>query len=408
MTEPSIVVDRLRLLGVQGANKVMAGELSRLAGRALTGAPLERFRAAAPQKLGPGALAYPFDAEVARLAVSYHRTSARVLWDLYESSATRLEPLYAELVEAVARDARPWAFNGAKISVHAFAPRSVAAGERQVVGTVKNALIDGAARRGVRLDVSPEAADIELHARSHVAPDGTPRLTVSIDLAGRPMHQRGYRTEAGEAPLREDLAALLVMLSRYDARREALVDPMAGSGTIVIEAACMARARPVWQSGRTPKAERLPALGAEFTRKTSPLFSDTKPVLFASEVDEETFRTLQRAVRTAGVEPDVTAKRADFRSIDPRLVRAEIQKHGLEGGVVLSNPPWGERLARGDGELRRLYRDLGAWCHELGSSFRFGFIVSNPEFPACFGGRPRVEKPLSSGPLRATFYLYEP
>jgi 23S rRNA G2445 N2-methylase RlmL len=406
MTLQPNIVDRLRLLGVQGASKVMTGELSRLAGRALDGEPLARFRATAPVKLGSGSLAYPFDPTLARIAVNYHRTSARVLWDLYETTASRLEPLYAELVQAVAADTRGWAWNGARISVHAFAPRSVEAGERQVVGTVKNALVDGAARRGVRLDVSPEEPDIELHARSHLDADGTPRLTVSIDLAGRPMHQRGYRTQAGEAPLREDLAALVVMLARYDARHEALIDPMAGSGTIVIEAACMARARPIWQSGRRPTAENLPALRASFEPKTTPLFADTNPVLFASEVDEPTFGTLMRAVRTAGVEPDVVATHSDFRSIDPRAVRSEIQERGLEGALVLSNPPWGERIGRREVALFKLYRDLGEWCRELGH-VRAGFIVANPEFRDHFGGRPRIEKPLSSGPLRAMFYLYE-
>ncbi len=406
MIRESNTVNRLRLIGVQGAGKVMAGELSRLVGRALDGDPLARFRSVTPVKLGSGSLGYPFDPEVARVAVSYHRTSARVLWDLYESKASRLEPLYAELVEAVASDTRGWAWNGAKISVHAFAPRSVEAGERQVVGTVKNALIDGAARRGVRLEVSPDEADIELHARSHLDADGTPKLTVSVDLAGRPMHQRGYRTQAGEAPLREDLAALLVMLARYDARHEALIDPMAGSGTIVIEAACMARARPLWQSGRRPSAENLPALRAAFEHKPTPLFADTTPTLFASEIDEPTFGTLMRAARTAGVEPDLVATHSDFRSIDPHVVRAEIQERGLQSALVLSNPPWGERLGRREVALFKLYRDLGAWCRELGH-VRAGFIVANPEFKEHFGGRPRVEKPLSSGPLRAMFYLYE-
>lgn len=406
MSTHTKVVDRLRLIGVQGASKVMSGELSRLTTRALEGEALARFRAELPVKLGSGSLAYRFDPEVARIAVTYHRTSARVLWDLYESAQTRLEPLYEDLVQAIAGDTRGWAFDGARISVQAFAPRSVEAGERQVVGTVKNALVEGAARRGLRLVVDPERPDIEFHVRSHLDRDEIGTLTVSVDLAGRPMHQRGYRTQAGEAPLREDLAALLVMLARHDARQEALVDPMAGSGTIAVEAACMARARPVWQSGRRPAAEKLPALRACFEQKAQPLFGDTEPVVFAREIDQLTFETMERAVRTAGVEPEVVTSLGDFRDVDPRAVRAEIQARGLSRGLVLSNPPWGERLGRHEVALFRLYRDLGDWCRALGG-FRAGFIVANPEFSAHFGGRPRIEKPLSAGPLRAMFYLYE-
>src|SRR5690606_29961367 len=311
-------VDRLRLLGVQGSSKVMAGELSRLAGRALEGDALARFRAATPAKLGAGGLAYPFDAELATIALLYHRTSARVLWDLYESDATRLEPLYENLVEAVAADDRPWLWDGARISVLAFAPRSVAAGERQVVGTVKNAIVDGAARRGWTLTVSPDRPDLTIHARSHVDPKGTPQLTISVDLAGRPKHERGYRTRAGQAPLREDVAAYLVMLTRHDARREALIDPCAGSGTLAVEAASMARARVAWYSGRRVAAERLPALASHFQAPRRPLFGDTRPLVYANELDPEVCRLLERSVETAGVGPDVRISCGDFREIDPR------------------------------------------------------------------------------------------
>lgn len=398
-------VDRLRLLGVQGSSKVMAGELSRLAGRALEGDALARFRAATPAKLGAGGLAYPFDAELATIALLYHRTSARVLWDLYESDATRLEPLYENLVEAVAADDRPWLWDGARISVLTFAPRSVAAGERQVVGTVKNAIVDGAARRGWTLTVSPDRPDLTIHARSHVDPKGTPQLTISVDLAGRPKHERGYRTRAGQAPLREDVAAYLVMLTRHDARREALIDPCAGSGTLAVEAASMARARVAWYSGRRVAAERLPALASHFQAPRRPLFGDTRPLVYANELDPEVCRLLERSVETAGVGPDVRISCGDFREIDPRELRRQVEAAGLSGGVVLCNPPWGERMG-GDRSVAQLYRDLSRWCREL-PGWRAGFLVAHPEFARWFGARPRSTRPVMSGPLRATFYTFD-
>lgn len=383
----------------------MAGELSRLAGRALEGDALLRFRAVSPRKLGAGGLAYPFDAELATIALLYHRTSARVLWDLFETDATRLEPLYDVLVEAVAEDERGWLWDGARISVLAFAPRSVAAGERQVVGTVKNAIVDGAARRGLRLTVDPERPDVTLHARSHVDEKGTPQLTVSLDLAGRPKHQRGYRTRAGEAPLREDVAAYLVMLTRHDARSEALVDPCAGSGTLAIEAASLARARIAWSSGRRVAAEKLPAFAGHFEPPRRPLFADTRPLIVANERDPQVFSFLERSVATAGVGPDVRAMCGDFRDLDPRAIRAEAEARGLARGVVLCNPPWGERMGVSR-ELVRLYKDLGAWCREL-PGWRAGFLAAHPEFARHFGARPRSTRPVMSGPLRATFYLFD-
>lgn len=384
----------------------MAGELSRLAGRALEGDALARFRTMAPLKLGAGGLAYPFDPEVAAIALAYHRTSARVLWDLYETDVQRLEPLYESLRDAVTDDDRDWLWSGARLSVLAFAPRSIEAGERQVVGTVKNAVLEGAAQRGLDLQVDPEHAEITLHARSHVDSKGTPQLTISLDLAGRPKHQRGYRTRAGEAPLREDVAAFLVMLTRYDARREALIDPCAGSGTLVVEAASMARARVAWYSGRRVAAERLPAWRERSRLPQRPLFADTRPLVFANERDPRVFEALRRSLETAGVGPDVQASCGDFRNLDPRKLRQEVADAGMTAGVVLCNPPWGERMGASQQELLRLYRDLGQWCREL-PGWRAGFLVAHPDFPRCFGGRPRSTRPVMSGPLRATFYQYD-
>src|SRR5213078_347605 len=199
----------------------MAAEVTRVAQRALGARP------PAPRKEGLGQLIYPFDGALAWAAVTYLRTPTRVLWDVYRSRQTRLEPLYDELVADIAGDARPLIRDRDGISVEARRVEVVAAGERQVVGTVKNALIDAAARRGVRLHVDPERPATRWVARGDAS-----GLVVSIDLGGGSLSQRGWRRDAGEAPLREHLAAVLLMLGRFDPRRDALVDPMCGSGTI--------------------------------------------------------------------------------------------------------------------------------------------------------------------------------
>src|SRR5690606_5836988 len=187
--------------------------------------------------------------------------------------------------EAVAGDERGLLSDGVSFSVLAFHPDSVQAGERQVVGVVKNALIDGAAKRGLRLMVDAERPDLIFHVRSVRDAGRGGSLVVSLDLAGRPMHERGYRTHAGPAPLREDLAANLVMLSRFDGRTECLIDPLAGSGTLVVEAALMAAGKPVWMSGRSPKAQSVPLLSEAFRDLGKPLFADSRPRMYAAEVD---------------------------------------------------------------------------------------------------------------------------
>lgn len=92
--------------------------------------------------------AYAWSPELAQVLVHYHRSSARILHDLYASRAARLEPLYDDLLAAVKSDARPWLATVQSISVEARNCQAFAAGDRQIVGTVKNALIDGARAQG--------------------------------------------------------------------------------------------------------------------------------------------------------------------------------------------------------------------------------------------------------------------
>ena len=407
-------VDRLHLLGLGGSNKVMAGELSRLARRAFSQERSRELLGRPPQKSGPGGLLYPFAPDLAALAVLYHRTSARCLWDLHCSSATRLEPLFEDLCSSIAEDGRSWMKDGMSFSVLAFNAESIEAGERQVVGVVKNALIEGAQKRGVSLRLDADRPDFTFHARSCLDRDGKPQLVVSMDLAGGPMHRRGYRTMAGEAPLREDLAANLVMLSRYDARSEVFIDPLAGSGTLAIEAALMASGRAVWMSGRRPDAYRLPEMEDHMNGLGKPLFADASPSIFAAELDPEVYSAMDRNLSTAGTSPQTTTFGGDFREWDlaPQLQGKK--------GLILSNPPYGARLGSNIRELRSLYRDLGDWCRQF-RGFRAGFIIGEPEadrekregpsivwlFQENFGGEARVKKPIRNGPLHAQFLLYD-
>jgi len=384
----------LRLLGAFGTNKVMAGELSRLVRRAF-----DDVRLPEPRKADVGALVYPFDPRVARLAAVYHRTSARVLWDVIETRAPRLSPLFDDVVSlALPRIAR-WLWPDAKISVYALNVKSFAAGERQIVGTVKNALIEAASRKGFEVTVDGEKPDVVFSVRGD-----DDLVRVSIDLAGRPMNQRGYRRDAGLAPLREDLAAVLLMLARYDARQDVLIDPMAGSGTIAIEAACMAKALPVFVPPRRPLVMDMPEFRDLAPAGGEGLFADTNPVILASDVDPGLASVVREGAEAAGVAASIRVETSDFRDLSVRQVRTLSGADMLERGLIISNPPYGERM-RPD-ELHELYADLGRFCANF-PGFRAAFLVANPDFEAAFGGRPRIKKPLSNGPLRGHFYLYE-
>ncbi len=393
----SLAVNRLRLIGVGGANKVMAGELSRLVRRAF-----DDIRVPVPGKEGPGAVSYPFDPRMALLAARHHRTSARVLWELYRCPAERLEPLFAQLRQAIVDDSRSWYWDGASISVAAYSVRDFAAGERQVVGTVKNAVLEAAAARGATLTVDPQNPDLPVDVRLVGS-----EVSVALDLAGMPMHRRGYRHQSGIAPLREDLAAMIVMLARHDSRTEVLVDPMAGSGTIGIEAVGLGQGRGVWCSGRRPRLETWPEFVALAKVKSKAIFGDTSPFVIANEGDPESAEVMRRNVETAGCSPHISIRQGDFRDLGWSSVAAACDERGLSSarGLILANPPYGHRL-EDESKVEALYRDLSEWCAGF-SGWRAGFVVAHPRFEALMRGRPRITKPIRNGPLDAMFYLYD-
>jgi len=388
-----MILDQLRLVGSAQTNKVMIAETIRVSTRALGKRPPD------PKKEGTGSLVYPFDPALAAAAVVYLRTPTRVVWDLFRVSASRLEPLFAELVDDITRDTRAWAPKRAAISVEARRVGDFAAGERQIVGTVKNALIEGAAARGIELRVDPDRPDLLFVARL----DDAGALVVSLDLGGGSLSQRGWRIDGGVAPLREHLAAVLLMLARFDPRVDVLVDPMCGSGTIPIEAALMARGAP------RVITSPAPALDAVWPEPKA-LFADAAPVLVGNDLDLDALVHARKNSARAGTET-IVWRRGDFRGLTPGELHAIAEEKGRAAGkgLVLSNPPYGERLDTVD--LRLLYGELADWVRGLGAGWRAGFIVDNPDFEPtferAFRSRARIKKPLANGPLRSYFYLYE-
>ena len=392
-----MIIDELRIIGSTQTNVVMAAEVTRVAQRALG------IRPAAPRKEGLGQLVYPFDRDLAWSAVTYLRTPTRVLWDVYRSRAARLEPLYDELVADVRADSRSLFRDGDGLSLEARHVEAFAAGERQIVGTVKNALIDAAGRRGLRLHVDPAHPALRWGARL----DDRGELVVSIDLGGGSLSQRGWRREAGEAPLREHLAAVLLMLCRFDPRTDILVDPMCGSGTIPIEAIHAARATP----RPTPA---LAVLGITPSRSpdrpAGPLFPGSAPLVIGCDIDLDVLAAARDNGRAAGVAELVTWQRADVTGLSPELI-AEIARergHARPGaGLLLTNPPYGERLDQAD--LEELYIALAETCRRF-RGWRAGFLVGNPLLEQVFRrvfGQPRIKKPLANANLRAYFYGYD-
>lgn len=364
-----------------------------------------------PRREGEATLLYPFDARLAWVAACHHRTSSRISWDLFSSPAVRLEPLFEELLPALRSDERLPARKVLRFSVDLGAAHDFEASPLQLRGVVKNALTEALASRGVRAEVDAEAPDVVFVARRAGTPDHR-RTVVSIDIGLGARHRRGARVTSGPAPLRETLAAQLVMLSRWDARSEPLVDPMAGGGTIPIEAAGLAVGAAIRRPAALPF--RHLAAFAGMPTEAPDLFPGTVPRILALDVDEERIPTMVGNLRAAGLtgrssEASIVIGQKDVRALSPDYV-AQMLPHaaGMKPGVFCFNPPYGVRIGgeRGEDRLLDLYAAIGRALSRF-PGWRAACFVANPRFVEAFGRAPTMTKPATNAELPGAFLTYD-
>jgi 23S rRNA G2445 N2-methylase RlmL len=397
--------DELRLTGSGGANRVMEAELKRLVMRS----PFE-VRVPKPRREGEATLLYPFDARLAWVAACHHRTSSRISWDLFSSTAVRLEPLFAELLPALQSDNRLPAAKMLRFSVDLGAAHDFEASPLQLRGVVKNALVEALASRGVTAEVDADSPQVVFVVRRAGTPESR-RTVVGIDIGLGARHRRGSRVAAGPAPLRETLAAQLIMLSRWDARSEPLVDPMAGGGTIPIEAAGLA----VGAAIRRPEDLPFRHLAAfrGLPAETPDLFPGTVPRILALDVDEEMIPAMVGNLRAAGL-ADSSSRRSivigqkDVRSLTPDYIARMLRTSDMSPGVFCFNPPYGVRIGgeQGEDRLLNLYAAIGRVLARF-RGWRAACFVANPRFVEVFGHTPTMTKPATNADLSGAFLTYD-
>lgn len=365
--------------------------MKRLAPRALG-----RVQLAKPIREDEQTLVYPFDVDLAWFAVRYLRTPSRVLWDVGRTESERLEPLYDEIRGWFVKKLPRWMVNNQTLSVTVKNAIHFEAGPLQVRGTIKNALVDAAKAHKVSVTVDPEKADVEILVRGI----DDHRLVISVDLGGQSLHARGYRTDGGAAPLKETIAAQMVLLSRWDARKEILVDPMCGAGTIAIEADAMARGAPLWVGNRTPAATWLPTF-SECPREANDLFEGTQAKVYANDKDDEAYMATRKNAKRAGAQ--ITAHVGEFERLTRERIAASVGADASMPMLILTNPPYGERLE----QEPDLYVRLERWWRSLGEGVRFGMLTDDGDLKSLFGRMPKLEKPLHNGPLKTRLLVYD-
>jgi 23S rRNA (guanine2445-N2)-methyltransferase / 23S rRNA (guanine2069-N7)-methyltransferase len=225
---------------------------------------------------------------------------------------------------------------------------------------------------GERPNIRPERPDVLLHL--HV--EG-PTALVSVDFSGESLHRRGYRSEGGRAPLKENVAAAVLLRAGWPAvndRGGLLVDPMCGSGTFLTEAASIAAdAAPAldrdyfgfsgWVQHDAPLWERL----CEEARARTAL-RPPRRCIFGSDVDGDAVRMAHGNALRAGF--------ADWIHIEKRAL-SDLPRPAGDGGLVVSNPPYGERIGAQSG-LPALYSELGRVLRERFAGWQAAILTGNP------------------------------
>ena len=398
--------DELRLTGSGGANRVMEAELKRLVMRSSFDVRLDP-----PKREGPETLLYPFDARVAWVAACHHRTSSRISWDLCSSPAVRLEPLFADLLPALSADDRLPVGAPLRFSVELGSSTDFESSPLQLRGVVKNALVEALASRGIASDVDGDSPEVVFVVRRAGTPDAR-RTVVGIDLGGGARHRRGARVAGGLAPLRETLASQLIMLSRWDARTEPLVDPMAGSATIPIEAAGLAVGAAIRHPADLPLRHLAAFKG--LPSDTPDLFPGTVAHIIALDLDDGCIPAMVGNLRASGLtgpayDRSIVIGQQDVRELTPdHIERLLPAVRDMRPGVFCFNPPYGVRIGgeHGEAELMGLYADIGRALGRF-PGWRAACFVANQQFVYAFGHRATMTKPASNANLSGTFLVFQ-
>ena len=224
------------------------------------------------------------------------------------------------------------------------------------------------------------------------------RVTLMLDTTGPGLHKRGYRAVGVAAPLRETLAAAMVLLSRYRGR-DPFCDPFCGSGTIPIEAALIAKNRAPGLS-RSFSAQRwrwldsglwLAAAGEAMDKEYHGTYD-----IWGGDIDPRAVAIARSNAEKAEVEDTVrfaVADAAAFRREEPY-------------GRIVTNPPYGERILEKK-EAEGLYRAFGAAVRALPPGWRVSLLSSHTEFERTFGRPADRKRKLYNGMLKCDLFQYE-
>lgn len=258
---------------------------------------------------------------------------------------------------------------------------------------VKDAIVDQFREKtGKRPNISVANPDIRLNM--HVAED---ICTLSLDSSGESLHRRGYRQESVEAPLNEVLAAGMILLSGWQGDTD-FIDPMCGSGTLLIEAALIAKNMAPGLFRKEYAFEKWPDFDADLFDEIyndESLEREFKHHIYGYDVEMKAVNTARLNVKAAGLTNDITIVQQDFKDFTQPANKS----------IIITNPPYGERISTAD--LLGTYKMIG---ERLKHQFKGNdaWVLSYRE--ECFdqiGLKPSIKIPLYNGSLECEFRKYQ-
>lgn len=319
------------------------------------------------------------------------RIAQRVLWPLgHVEGVADADALYPVLMDF------PWEQHlgpDDTFAIRTAIGRDEKVHARYLQQRVKDALVDRLRDRvGRRPNVDRDEPDVAFHV--HFAEE----VTLALDLAGRSLHRRHYRPRGAKAPLKETLAAAIIHASGWKPS-EPLLDPMCGSGTLLVEAALMARAVPpgraILLGGWRGHDERAFRTIKDSLERDASDRANATIAIRGRDTDPESLQRAGESLRRAGVHGVLLEKGP---AIDAR-------PFGEGLGHLVVNPPYGERLGA-SGDALRAHLDLGTTFRHF-PGWKAHVITGEPRMLKQLGLKSRDRQTLFNGPIRCTFASYD-
>lgn len=316
------------------------------------------------------------------------RTGERALIKIGEFQALSFEELFEKTYSL---DWERWIGKNSAFPVKGHCLKSKLASTRDAQAIIKKAIAKRLSQK-YGIEWLPEDGNV-YQIQFSIMKD---KVTLMIDTSGEPLHKRGYRQKSNLAPLRETIAAAMVMMS-YWKFEYPLCDPFCGSGTIPIEAAMFKRniAPGINRSFAAQNFVQFePQLWEKAREEAKSLERDIPLEIYAYDIDADTVSLAERNARIAGVEKYIKFKctdAADFYTETPN-------------GTIICNPPYGERLSDKK-ECEILYRKIGKTFSRL-NNWSYYILTSHEGFEEIFGRKADKRRKLYNGMIKCNVYQY--